>query len=128
MANTKRVFTAFAIEDEKLRVVLVGQRIHTDTPFDWTDMSVKEPWSSEWKTKCRSRIKGCDGVIGIITPNTPKAAGQLLELKCAYEEKKPVLLIRRSVDNSLLFAPEEIRGRTVAVWSWPAIETFIKRI
>lgn len=32
MANAKRVFTAFAIEDEKLRVMLVGQRLHTDTP------------------------------------------------------------------------------------------------
>lgn len=91
-------------------------------------MSVKEPWSSEWKTKCRSRIKGCDGVIGIITPNTPKAAGQLWELKCAHEEKKPVLLIRRSTDNPLLVVPEEVRGKAVAAWSWMAIESFIKRI
>ncbi|WP_035660683.1 hypothetical protein [Bradyrhizobium sp. Ec3.3] len=128
MASTKRVFTAFAIEDEKLRVMLVGQRLHTDTPFEWTDMSVKEPWSSEWKTKCRTRIKGCDGVIGIITPNTPKASGQLWELKCAYEEKRPVLLIRRSADRPLSAVPEEIRGRPVVAWSWPTIETFIKKL
>lgn len=128
MAITKRVFTAFAIEDQRLRVLLVGQRLHTDTPFEWIDMSVKEPWSSEWKTKCRSRIKGCDGVIGIITPSTPKAAGQLWELKCGYEERKPVLLIHGHGDNRLSALPEEIRGRSVAPWSWPVIESFIKRI
>lgn len=33
MADDKRVFTAFAIEDHKLRTMLVGQRLHTDTPF-----------------------------------------------------------------------------------------------
>ncbi|UFW51098.1 MULTISPECIES: hypothetical protein [Bradyrhizobium] len=64
MAITKRVFTAFAIEDENLRMLLVGQRLHPETPFEWTDMSAKEPWSSDWKSKCRTRIKGCDGVTG----------------------------------------------------------------
>lgn len=128
MAVTKRVFTAFAIEDENLRVLLVGQRLHTDTPFEWTDISVKEPWSSDWKSKCRTRIRGCDGVIGIITPNTPRAGGQLWELKCAYEENRPVLLIRTSGSAALPVAPEEIRGKVVSVWSWPAIDSFLKRI
>lgn len=36
----KRVFTAFAVEDKSLRTMLVGQRLHTDTPFEWTDISV----------------------------------------------------------------------------------------
>jgi len=68
---TKRVFTSFAIEDRGLRDLLVGQRLHTDTPFEWTDMSVKTPWDEQWKTLCRTRIRGCEGVIGIITHSTP---------------------------------------------------------
>ena len=36
-------------------------------------MSVKEPWDEKWKTNCRTRIKGRDGVIGLISKNTPKA-------------------------------------------------------
>ena len=125
---TKRVFTAFAIEDKDLRTLLVGQRLHADTPFEWTDMSVKEPWSDQWKTNCRSRIKGCDGVIGIITRNTPKATGQLWEIACADEEKKPVLLIHGRANAKLLAHVAEITGKAVVDWTWPAIEAFIKRI
>jgi hypothetical protein len=126
---TKRVFTAFAIEDKNLRTMLVGQRLHTDTPFEWTDMSVKEPWDEKWKSNCRTRIKGCDGVIGMITKNTPKAAGQLWELKCAYEEGKPVLLIHGHADTKLTAGiPQEIAGRKIVDWTWPAIESFIKRV
>jgi hypothetical protein len=34
----KRVFTAFAIEDAKLRTLLTGQRLHTAAPFEWTEI------------------------------------------------------------------------------------------
>jgi hypothetical protein len=125
----KRVFTAFAVEDKALRTLLVGQRLNTDTPFEWTDLSVQEPWDEQWKTKCRNRIKGCDGLIAIITKSTPKAAGQLWEIKCGYEEGKPVLLVHGYSDSKLSSGiPSEIAGRTIAVWTWPAIEAFIKRI
>lgn len=31
--------------------------------LEFIDMSVKEPWEEKWKTKCRTRIKGCNGFI-----------------------------------------------------------------
>src|SRR5262245_22101707 len=55
----KRVFTAFAIEDTVYRDFLVGQARLDSSPFEFVDMSVKEPWDTSWKTKCRSRILGC---------------------------------------------------------------------
>ena len=76
-----RVFISFAIEDKVLRGFLVGQKNNARTAIEFTDYSVKEPWDSSWKTNCRARIKGCRAVIGIITPNTQKADGQLWELK-----------------------------------------------
>jgi hypothetical protein len=127
---TKRVFTAFAIEDKTLRDLLVGQRLHADTPFEWTDMSVKEPWDEQWKSRCRTRIKSCDGVIGIITKNTPKATGQLWELKCAYDEGKTVMLIHgySDVASQITTIPAEILGRSISAWTWAGIEAFIKKI
>jgi hypothetical protein len=121
------VFTSFAIEDRGLRDLLVGQRLHTDTPFEWTDMSVKDAWDERWRTQCRTRIKGCDGVIGLITHNTPKATGQLWELKCAYEEKKPVLLIYGYSDRRPNSIPDEIKSRTIQPWTWDGIGKFINR-
>lgn len=121
----KRVFTAFAMEDRGLRDLLVGQRLHTGTPFEWTDMSVKNPWDAQWKTQCRSRIRGCDGVIGLITHNTPTASGQLWELKCAYEERKPVLLLHGYSDKRPLYMPNEIKGHAINVWTWDRIANFV---
>ncbi|MFR7764720.1 MAG: hypothetical protein ACLU05_04810 [Anaerococcus obesiensis] len=42
-------------------------------------MSVKQPWTSSWKTNCRTKIRSCDGMIAIITSNTKNADGQLWE-------------------------------------------------
>jgi hypothetical protein len=67
-------------------------------------------------------------VIGLITHNTPKAAGQLWELKCAYEERKPVLLIYGYSDKRPLTTPSEIAGRTIYNWTWDRIGDFIKRL
>jgi len=38
-------------------------------------MSVKEPWDEKWKTNCRTKIKGRNGVIALISKNTAKADG-----------------------------------------------------
>jgi hypothetical protein len=124
MAKLNRVFSSFAIEDANLRTLLVGQARNAGSPFSFVDLSVKEPWDSSWKTNCRTKIKGCDAVIGIITNNTSKASGQLWELQCAYEERIPVLLIFGNAERpSSLPAP--VTGRRILTWTWPNIATFL---
>jgi len=71
----KRVFISFAKEDSTARDLLVGQARNENSPFEFFDMSVKEPWSTQWKTKCRNKIKGCDGVIALISKRTWNADG-----------------------------------------------------
>lgn len=127
MASKYRIMTSFAIEDARLRDFLVGQAKNENSPFSFVDMSVKEPWSSEWKTNCRAKISGCDGVIGIITNNTPKADGQLWELKCAEDEQVPVLLIYGYEDQRPRL-PTLLSGRRVHAWTWPNIAAFLDRL
>lgn len=55
----KRIFISFAKEDINLRDFLRGQSRNENSPFEFVDMSVKEPWDNKWKTNCRTRIKGC---------------------------------------------------------------------
>ena len=88
----KRIFISFPIEDANLRDFIVGQSKLDKSPFEFVDMSVKEPWKTDWKEKCRTKIKGCDGVLIIITKNTKKASGQIWEIKCAKEEKIVTLI------------------------------------
>lgn len=67
----KRIFISFAIEDEKYRDFLVKQAKLDKSPFTFTDMSVKQPWSeAEWKKRCRTKIKRCDGMIVLLSKNT----------------------------------------------------------
>jgi hypothetical protein len=44
MADKKTIFVAFAIEDETNRNLLRGQSLHTKSPFEYIDMSVKETY------------------------------------------------------------------------------------
>lgn len=127
MAKKFRIFTSFAIEDANLRTLLVGQGRNKKTPFEFVDMSVKEPWDSAWKTNCRTKIKGCDGVIGIITNNTPKATGQLWELQCAYDEGIPVFLIYGNDDRPSNL-PDPVKGRRINLWTWDNISAFLDKL
>jgi len=45
----------------------VGQSLHTESPFEFTDMSVKEPYDSGWKEKVRTRIRRSDGIIVLVS-------------------------------------------------------------
>ena len=124
----KRIFISFAIEDKNYRDLLVGQARNKRSPFDFVDMSVKEPWSDKWKTRCRTRIKGCDGVIALVSRNTLKADGQLWEVKCAKEEGAPVRGVYVSADNRPARLPKELDGVRVMSWSWDNISNFIRSL
>ncbi|MDP9110533.1 MAG: TIR domain-containing protein [Candidatus Eremiobacteraeota bacterium] len=121
---TKRVFIAFAVEDTTQRDFLVGQARNEKSPFEFVDMSVKEPWDEEWKKKCRSRIKGCNGVVALISKNTANATGEKFEIKCAIEEGVPIIgLYAYANDRSP--APTELGSNKVISWTWDGIKKFI---
>lgn len=124
---TKRVFVAFAIEDVELKRLFTGQAKHDRTPFEFTDMSVKEPWDEDWKAKCRSRIKGCDGVIALISKNLKNASGARWEIKCAKEEGKPLLGVYIG-GAGILDVPDELMGVKKVEWTWADIEAFISSL
>jgi hypothetical protein len=122
MAARFRIFTSFAIEDAALRTLLVGQARNARTPFEFVDMSVKSPWDSSWKTNCRTRIRGCDGLIAIVTPNVPRADGARWEIQCANEERIPVLGI---YGKGWCTLPPELAGKRVVSWTWPNVAAFL---
>lgn len=119
----KRIFIAFAIEDRRARDLLTGQSLNTDSPFEYTDMSAKEPWDSAWKTNCRQAIQGCDGVIALISKNTANAEGAIWEINCALDEDKPVLGIWAYKDDRA--TPSAMSGQTLIPWAWDPIAEFI---
>lgn len=122
MAN--RIFIAFAIEDANYRDLLKGQSLHPRASFEYVDMSAKEPWSSAWKTNCRTRIKGCDGVIALLSADTINADGARWEIRCAKEEGIPMIGMWVSkTDRGPI--PPELSGHRVVDWSTAEITSFI---
>lgn len=128
MAMNHRIFTAFAIEDKWARDYLIGQARNERSPFEFTDMSVKEPWDSQWKTRCRSRIKGCDGAIALVSKNTANASGQLWEIETALEERIPLLGIYVSSTDRPWSLPHQLHRVSVVDWTWDNISRFLNRL
>jgi hypothetical protein len=119
----KVVFIAFAKEDEASRNLFSGQKVHSKTPFEFIDMSVKEPYKAEWKTKVQTRVRRSNGVIALISSNTPKATGQLWEIKCAVTESRPLLGIW--IEDGCRTKPTEMGTAPCKVWTWDNIASFI---
>ncbi|MFI9651502.1 TIR domain-containing protein [Guyparkeria sp. GHLCS8-2] len=121
---TKRIFTSFAIEDERMRDLFVGQARAERVPYELVDMSVKEPWSDSWKTRCRTKIKGCDGVVVLVTKNLKQADGARWEIKCAKEEGVPIIGVCIG-DATANDAPIELNGVRKITWTWVGIAGFV---
>lgn len=127
MAINRRIFISFAIEDRFARDNLVYQEQQEDTPFSFVDMSVKNPWDSSWKTNCRNRIKGCDGVIAMLSANTLNAEGALWEIKCAKEEGIPILVLHVH-KNQKAEKPDILSDYHVYEWTWAAVQGFLDKL
>lgn len=120
MADKKVVFVAFAIEDARIRDMIKGQSLHTDSPFEYVDMSVKEAYDEEWKKKVQTRILRSDGVLVIVSKNSLLSTGQKWEIQCAKEEGKPVKGIWAYQDDRTAIA-----GVSTMLWTWDNIGNWI---
>ena len=120
MADKKVVFVAFAIEDQRQRDLLKGQSLSPRAPYEFIDMSVKEPYDSDWKERVRTRIRRSDGVIALISKHSLSSSGQKWEIQCAKEEKRPLRGIWAYADDRT-----NVDGVPTYAWSDKNIADFI---
>jgi len=120
MADNKVVFVAFAIEDVRIRDMIKGQSLHTNSPFEYVDMSVKEAYDEEWKKRVRTRILRSDGVLVVVSKNSLTSSGQKWEIQCAKEEKKKVRGIWAYKEDRT-----DLSSVSTMVWTWENIANWI---
>ncbi len=127
--NTKKkIFISFAIEDETYRDYLVQQARNERSPFNFVDMSVKKPWSEdEWKKRCRTKIKRCDGMIVMLSKNTFHSSGVRWEIKCAKDERIPVIGMHIKKNNKGA-VPPELKGIPIIEWTWDNLSRSLNKI
>lgn len=126
MAARKRIFVSFAVEDQRYRDLLKGQSLKTDSPFEYLDYSVKQPWSASWKTRCRERIRTCHGTVALLSRHTLTADGARWEITCSIDEGVPVLGVWIHGDDHS--RPPEIPASACGPWDWDRIAAFIDKV
>lgn len=125
--SKKKIFVSFAIEDKKYRDFLIAQAKNERSPFSFVDMSVKEPWEQQvWKDMCRAKIQKCDGMIVLLSKNTWHSSGARWEVKCAKEERVPVIGMHiKKGDKGA--KPPELNGKKVIEWNWDNLDESISK-
>lgn len=124
--SKKRTFISFDYDnDSDLKTLLVGQAKNEDSPFEITDMSIKEAIDNNWKAKARTRIKGCDVVAVICGKYTDEATGVSAEISIAQEEGIPYFLLNGRA-NEICKKPKAAKTSDKTYnWTWNNLKTLI---
>ena len=123
----KRVFISFDYDnDVELKNLLVGQSKNPDSPFEITDMSIKQTIEKDWKENARRRIKSCDLVVVICGEHTNSASGVHTELKIAQEEGVPYFLLWGRSTKKCVKPLSAKQTDYIYRWSWDNLKILIK--
>ena len=120
----KKVFVSFDFDnDQKLKVFLIGQANLPDSPFEISDVSLKEAApEKDWETKAKEKIRIADLVIVMVGPNTHKAPGVLKEVKMANELRKKIIQVIGYKDG----AYTRVEGAGVLYsWNWDNLKRLL---
>jgi Thoeris protein ThsB, TIR-like domain len=122
----KRAFISFDAEhDESLRILLAGQAKNEDSPFEFSDWSLKEPLSGDWKKKITPRIKGVDLAIVICGEHTDIATGVSAEVTIAQAEGVPYFLLAGYSDKTCK-KPKSVKDTDKLYrWTWPNLKNLV---
>lgn len=122
----KRAFISFDYDhDEGAKLMLAGQAKHPDTPFEFTDASVRDHLPGDWRTKVRGRIDRADIVIVLCGEQTYWATGVAHEVTMAQELFKPYFLLAAYADKTCT-RPSTARGADkIYKWTWDNLKALI---
>lgn len=121
----KRTFISFDYDhDARLKDLLVGQAKNPDSPFEITDMSIKEA-SPDWKDKARARIKSCDVVIVLCGEHTNTATGVSVELEITQDEGVSYFLLWGYSDKTCYKPKSAKSSDKIYKWTWDNLKSLI---
>lgn len=122
----KRVFISFDYDnDQGAKVMLAGQAKFPDSPFEFTDASVKEHLPGNWKEKIRRRFDNVDIIIVLCGHSTHKAAGVSSELSIAQEKRTPYFLLAAYDDGKCTKPMAAKPLDKLYKWTWPNLKVLI---
>jgi len=121
-----KVFISFDYDhDVDLKNLLVGQAKNEDSPFEITDMSVKEELAGDWKEKVRQRIKKVDQVVVICGEHTDTANGVAIEVNITREEEKQYFLLWGRSDKTCVKPKTAKDSDKIYKWTWDNLKRLL---
>lgn len=122
----KRAFISFDYDhDEGAKIMLAGQARHPDSPFDFTDASVKEHLAGDWRDKVRRRIAHVDVVIVLCGEWTHSARGVAEELVIAREQRREYFLLAAHADKECRKPSSASASDKVYRWTWDNLKALV---
>jgi len=126
MASKKRVFISFDYHNDKnCKVMLAGQAKLPDSPFDFTDASVDEHLTGDWKDKVKRRMDNIDIVVVLCGTKTHTAAGVAAELQIAKEKGKTYFLLAAYSDKTCTKPTSAVSNDKIYKWEWENLKKLI---
>jgi len=122
----KKMFVSFDYDhDADIKMLLVGQSKHEDTPFDIWDSSVKEHLTGDWEEKVRNKIRNVDIVCVLCGTQTHNAKGVAIELQIAKDLKKEYFLLAGYSDKVCTKPTSATASDKMYKWTWENLKTLI---
>jgi hypothetical protein len=126
MGTKKKVFISFDYDyDLDTKTALAAQAKLPDSPFDFTDASVREHLTGDWKEKVRRRMDNIDVVIVLCGQYTHRATGVAAELEIAKEKRKEYFLLKAYPDRNCTKPTSAGSGDKIYEWTWPNLKILI---
>lgn len=122
----KRTFISFDFDnDAGTKGTLAAQAKLPDSPFDFTDSSVKEHLTGDWKEKVKRRMDNIDLVIVLCGEKTHLASGVSEELLIAQAKGKPYFLLAAYSDKTCTKPTAAKATDSVYKWNWDNLKALI---
>ena len=129
MGTKKRVFISFDVDyDEGTKKMLAGQAKLPDSPFDFSDASVKEPLTGDWKEKVRRRMTNIDIMVVLCGEHTHTASGVSAETTIAQEKNTPYFLLAAYSNKNCTKPSSAKSSDKVYDWTWPNLKALIEGV
>lgn len=120
-----KAFISFDYDhDVDLKNLLIGQAENDDSPFEITDMSVKEELSGDWEEKARRKIINAERVVVICGKHTDHASGVNTEVKIAQKENIPYFLLWGRPDE-ICVKPNAAENDKIYKWDWENLKILL---
>lgn len=121
----KKVFVSFDFDNDKtLKEFIIGQAKNSDSPFEISDMSLKEAApEKDWLDRARRAIGRADVFMIMLGSKTKNASGVLKEVKIANEKGKTKFQIIGYKNGTSDWAVPN-GGRTYK-WDWENLKKLL---